>query len=129
MKLLLDTHVLIWWQRDDPRLGQRVRALLADPANQPWVSAASFWEIAIKHRTGKLDVAARDAWSEAADDGFAILALAPEHMAAVAALPLVDGHNDPFDHLLLAQAASEDMRLVTADRHMTAYGVPCIGVR
>jgi PIN domain nuclease of toxin-antitoxin system len=129
VKLLLDTHVIIWWQQDNPRLGQRARALLADPANEVMVSTASFWEMTIKHRKGKLPVAGEAAWAEAVDDGFVILNLEPAHLDAVAALPTVDDHNDPFDHLLLAQAVAEGMLLVTADRHMTAYGVPCIGVR
>jgi PIN domain nuclease of toxin-antitoxin system len=129
VKLLLDTHVLIWWLTDDLRLGQRVRAIISDPANEVWVSAVSFWEMGIKHRKGKLTIAGEVAWAEAIDEGFAILALAPSHMSALATLPVVEGHNDPFDHVLLAQASAENMLLVTADRHMAGYGVRCIGVR
>jgi PIN domain nuclease of toxin-antitoxin system len=129
MRLLLDTHVLLWWQADDPRLGQPVRALIANPDHQAVVSWASFWEISIKHKKGKLLTSGTDAAREALDDQFELLGWRKEHLVALEALPKVEGHDDPFDHLLLAQAKAEDMPLITADRHMTAYGVQCIGVR
>jgi PIN domain nuclease of toxin-antitoxin system len=129
MRLLLDTHVLLWWQGDDPRLGSRVRALIADPDHQTVISWASLWEISIKYRKGKLDVSGAEVASEAVDDRFEFLDVNASHLAAYENLPKVAGHNDPFDHLLLAQAKVENIPLITADRHMTAYGVRCVGVR
>jgi PIN domain nuclease of toxin-antitoxin system len=129
MRLLLDTHVLLWWQGDDPRLGSRVRALIADPDHQTVISWASLWEISIKYRKGKLDVSGAEVASEAVDDRFELLDVNANHLAAYENLPKVAGHNDPFDHLLLAQAKVENIPLITADRHMTAYGVRCVGVR
>lgn len=126
MKLLLDTHILIWWFDDDPQLKPRFRQLLADPKNRVLVSMASLWEIAIKRQIGKLHVSAPDVAARLAEQDFAVLPMTLDHFAAVETLPR--HHGDPFDHLLFVQARIEKAVLVTVDADMARYGVPCIGV-
>jgi PIN domain nuclease of toxin-antitoxin system len=128
MKLLLDTHVLLWWLEDNPRLRPRVRAIIADRQNEVFVSAASFWELSIKRRKGGIENRGSALWQDAIAEGFAVLAVASQHLEALEGLPLVARHNDPFDHMILAQARAERAAVITHDRAMTAYGVPCIGV-
>lgn len=126
MKLLLDTHILIWWFDDDPRLSPRFRQLLANPENHVMVSLASLWEIAIKRQIGKLHVSAPAVAERLAEQGFGLLPMTLGHFAAVETLPR--HHGDPFDHMLLVQARIERAVLVTVDADMPRYGVPCIGV-
>lgn len=128
MKVLLDTHVLLWWLRDDRRLSQRARAVIADSRAIVLVSIASGWELSVKGRIGKIAESGAPVMREAAEQGFQIIGLTPEHLAALEALPRVNGHGDPFDQLLLAQALVEDAVLMTADKLMTSYGVRCTGV-
>ncbi len=119
MRLLLDTHVFLWAVADSRKLGAAARRLIEE-ADEVSVSAASIWEIAIKSRLGKL---AGDAESLAAaidDSGFAELPVTGRHAAAVARLPL--HHADPFDRLLVAQALTEPLILVTADKTLARYG-------
>lgn len=127
MTLLLDTHVLLWWLDDSPRLGARARAAIADPDNTVWVSAATAWEIAIKTGLGRLDMNEPPQEvlpREIEHGGFRPLAISMEHALAVRTLP--PHHRDPFDRLLIAQAMAEDLRLVTADRAFARYGVSLI---
>lgn len=119
MRLLLDTHVFLWAVADSRKLGAAARRLIEE-ADEVSVSAASIWEIAIKSWLGKL---AGDAESLAAaidDSGFAELPVTGRHAAAVARLPL--HHADPFDRLLVAQALTEPLILVTADKTLARYG-------
>lgn len=124
MKLLLDTHVLIWWIEDNARLGQDARALIADPANTVIASIASPWEISLKHRLGKIDMSGAALMAVAAEQGIGVIALDARHLAALEAMPLL--HRDPFDHLILAQAAIEKAVILTDDRQMPRYDIPCI---
>jgi PIN domain nuclease of toxin-antitoxin system len=119
MRLLLDTHVLLWWLADEP-LAPAAAEAIAEPANDVWVSAASIWEIAIKRAAGRLtfDADPVDA-SEAA--GFALLPIGPRHAVDAAALP--EHHRDPFDRMLVAQARMEQMTLVSRDTSVQAYEV------
>jgi PIN domain nuclease of toxin-antitoxin system len=120
MITLLDTHALLWWLFDDPRLGPAAREAMEDPANVVFVSAASVWEIAIKRALGK--VSAPDDLSEQVEDaGFEPLPVGFDHAERVGALPL--RHRDPFDRLLVAQALVEGATIVTVDRLIRAYGV------
>lgn len=119
-RLLVDTHVLLWWREDDPALSASARALIADPANDPLVSIASLWEIAIKRSLGKLHVP-DDLPDTTVERGFAWLPLTPRHAWEVCGLP--HHHRDPFDRLLVAQARVEDMPIVSADPRFAAYGV------
>ena len=128
MRLLLDTHIALWALTDDPRLSRQARTLIEAPTNQVAVSTASVWEISIKHALGRGDMpvsgaAALDWFRQA---GYDLLAITPEHAAAVERLP--DHHRDPFDRLLIAQAATEPMRLLTHDPLVVRYGGDVIPV-
>jgi PIN domain nuclease of toxin-antitoxin system len=126
VRLLLDTHVTLWWALDDRRLGSKARRAIAD-AGEAYVSAASIWEMAIKIGLGKLALVRfemADLPKLAGKLGFLDLAITAEHAALVAALP--SHHADPFDRLLIAQAQLESLVVVTADRQFAAYGVPLL---
>ncbi len=128
MRLLLDTHVALWALTNDPRLSRRARALIEDPANDVLVSAASVWEIAIKHALGRGDmpISGDQALDWFRQAGYALLPIAPDHAAAVEHLP--DHHRDPFDRLLVAQAIAEPLRLLTRDPLVLRYGDMAIAV-
>jgi PIN domain nuclease of toxin-antitoxin system len=119
-RLLVDTHVLLWWLNDDAPLSQTAREVLADPANEPLVSAASVWEIAIKRSLGKLSAPA-DLPDRIVEEGFSWLAITPAHTWQVRDLPT--HHRDPFDRLLVAQALTEGLPILTADARFGDYGV------
>jgi PIN domain nuclease of toxin-antitoxin system len=120
MRFLLDTHVVLWALEDNPRLGSAARTLLADPANEFWVSAASAWELAIKVALGKLALRRSLATLETAvaEAGFETLNVTLRHATAVTRVST--RHADPFDRLLLAQCEIETLKLLTADRHLKA---------
>ncbi|SEJ83903.1 PIN domain nuclease, a component of toxin-antitoxin system (PIN domain) [Sphingobium sp. AP50] len=126
MRLLLDTHVLIWWLRDDPRLGAKARRIIADPRVRVMASIASPWEMSVKCRIGKLTERGADMLEWLDGQGVATLPIRAADLHALEALPLL--HRDPFDHLLIAQAQVEDARIMTDDGLILRYGVPCIGV-
>ena len=119
-RLLVDTHALLWWLTDDAGLSDTARAALADPANDVRVSTASVWEIAIKRGLGRLEAPA-DLPDHIAAQGFGWLPVGADHAWRVGELP--PHHRDPFDRLLVAQALSERMAIVSADACFGAYGV------
>jgi PIN domain nuclease of toxin-antitoxin system len=119
-RLLVDTHALLWWLTDDAGLSSAARDAIADPANEPLVSTASIWELAIKRSLGKLS-APDDLPAQVLTGGFAWLAVSAEHAWAVRRLPL--HHRDPFDRLLVAQSLRERVDIVTRDERLAAYGV------
>ena len=121
MNLLLDTHVALWAVTDSPRLAARARELISSPRASVWISAATIWEITIKHGLGRGDmpVSGHDALRYFRDSGYRLLAMEPEHAAAIAELPA--HHQDPFDRMLIAQALSEPMRLITHDATVARY--------
>lgn len=125
MRLLLDTHAFLWWVFADPKLSRAARTAISDEAqNSVFVSAASAWEIATKHRIGKLPdarVVAEDVSGAIAAEGFNSLAISVLH--AERAGSLVGHHRDPFDRMLIAQAISEDLVLLSNERAFEAYGV------
>lgn len=124
MRLLVDTHVLLWWLTDDPRLPSGTRGLIADPANEVMVSAASAWEVATKHRLGKLPEAAEVAMTFSdliARAGMTPLPIAIAH--ALRAAQLEGHHRDPFDRMLIAQGQIEEVPIVTADPAFSRYDV------
>ena len=123
MKLLLDTHALLWWLGDDRRLGSKARDMIADPTNRVMVSAVTLWEIAVKVRVGKLEADIADIVEAVARDGFILLGIGPTHLRALAGLPFHEDHRDPFDHLLVAQAISEGATFLSEDRHTPRYPV------
>ena len=125
MRLLLDTHIFIWWDRQLRRVPSEVRVVIEDASNEIFVSAATVWEIAIKRRTGKLVfpvpvVAAIDRM------GFQLLPIDGAHTEHAGGLPR--HHGDPFDRLLVAQAMLQGLALATLDPQMRPYGVPLLGL-
>ena len=121
MRILLDTHVLLWALSEPDMLGGEARAAVTDSSNEVLFSPASIWEIAIKFRLGRADfaVAPAEIAQAAIDTGFNELAIRWNAAAVVAELPLL--HRDPFDRLLVAQAITEPAILYTADRQLTPY--------
>lgn len=119
-RLLIDTHVLLWHVLDDPRLGPGPTARIEADDAEVVVSSASLWEIAIKVGVGKLRVP-DDLPERAAELGFELLPVTPEHAWEVRRLP--DHHRDPFDRLLVAQARVERLPIVSADDALRDYGV------
>lgn len=123
MKLLLDTHLLLWWLADSPELPAEARSLIAEPENAIFVSAVSLWEIRLKESLGKLRLPAN--FDEALEaEAFENLPLAAEHTGEIARLEWL--HRDPFDRILIAQARSAGVTLLTADEVVASYGA---GVR
>jgi PIN domain nuclease of toxin-antitoxin system len=124
MKILLDTHLLLWAAGEPGRLSARARALIKDPANELVFSAASLWEIAIKRRLGRDDfhVDPRLLRRGLIDNGYGELAMTSEHAVATDSLPPL--HKDPFDRILVAQATVEGITLLTADPMVTQYRGP-----
>lgn len=122
MKLLLDTHVVLWWQRDDRRLNKAARHAIAK-ADLVWVSAISGWEVAIKSALGRLRIDEPFRVLVVADD-FTELSMTLAHADALAALP--PHHADPFDRALIAQATVERATIVSHDRALEPYNVPMI---
>ena len=124
MKLLLDTHALIWWLAGDDALSPRARAAIEDEANPVAVSAASAMEVATKFRLGKLPDAAllaRDFEAIVAAQGFAELPISTRHARLAGAMTIP--HKDPFDRFLIAQAQAEDMVLVSNEALFEGFGV------
>ena len=120
MDLLLDTHALLWWLGDDPKLGPNARARIEEPANSVYVSAAAAWEIAVKRAAGKLE-APGDIEEWLADEGFIELSIQVIHAVAAAELP--PHHKDPFDRVMIAQARVEGLTLVARDDEIEKYDV------
>jgi PIN domain nuclease of toxin-antitoxin system len=126
MKLLVDSHALMWFAAGHPRLSKRARSAITEPGNIRWVSVASWWEIAIKVSTGKLDLETSfaDFVRRRHDEGFRTLGIEPAHAAELVNLPF--HHRDPFDRMLIAQALHEGMPICTDDGEFAAYGVRII---
>ena len=118
MRLLLDTHVFLWWCADDARLGPVERDAIRDPANDVYLSAVSVWEIVIKQALGRLRVPELPS-AVAARLGMQPLPITVEHAEATAALPPI--HRDPFDRMLVAQARVESLTLVSSDPAVRSY--------
>lgn len=123
MKLLLDTHALMWWDSDPARLTAAALAAIRDPANEVWLSVVSVWEALIKSQLGKpaLRVPLPDIVAQQQANGLRILTVTLTHVLAVENLPPI--HRDPFDRLLTAQAVAENAEFVTADRVFSQYPV------
>ena len=120
MKLLLDTQIMLWWLLGDPRLRQETRALMATTACM--VSVASIWEVAIKHRLGKLPVDPTTFRDETLAAGASLLGISDAHAIETARLPAI--HEDPFDRLIIAQARTEALVAVSSDARWSMYGIP-----
>lgn len=124
MKLLLDTHLLLWAAGSPEQLPAAARPLLEDPLNELLFSAASLWEIAIKRGLGRSDfqVDARVLRRGLLDNGYLELAITSEHAVFIDSLPLL--HKDPFDRILVAQATVEGITLLTVDALVAQYPGP-----
>lgn len=124
MRVLLDTHAFLWFILNDPRLVTRAKAVIEDPANDVEVSPASYWEIAIKIRLGKYALPQpyqSFMESQLAGNDFRILHIEPRHTALLTTM--LPHHKDPFDRLLVAQALSEGIPIVSGDVALDPYGV------
>jgi PIN domain nuclease of toxin-antitoxin system len=124
LRALFDTHALIWWFSDDPSLTPVVREIIANTENTLLVSAASAWEIAIKHQLGKLRKVAdlvSDFTGRIESEGFQLLSISAEHGIRAGMLPGL--HKDPFDRMLIAQAQTENVPIVSNEAVFEGYGV------
>ena len=124
MRLLLDTHTFIWWASESEKLSPRVRLLLNDPQNDLYLSTASIWEMQIKFQLGKLtrhEPLADSIKKQQTENALHILSVTLEHALALEHLPL--HHKDPFDRMLVAQAKTEDLVLVTHDSQLAKYPI------
>jgi PIN domain nuclease of toxin-antitoxin system len=127
MRLLLDTHTFLWWVADDAQLSERVKQLIANGSNEVFFSVASAWEIVVKASLGRLWLA--DDPETFIDDqleanAFEVLPIHLRHALAIGGLP--DLHRDPFDRMLIAQAAREGMAILSADPQIGGYPVEVI---
>lgn len=124
MRLLLDTHAFLWWVTDSDELSRRARRLIGDGGNEIFFSAASAWEIAIKSAIRRVTLPEdpeRYVMEQLEQNAFQILPVQLRHALRVAALP--DLHRDPFDRLLVAQALSEELAILSGDRRLASYSV------
>jgi PIN domain nuclease of toxin-antitoxin system len=124
MKLLLDTHAFLWFIDGNRKMSDSARLLIEDPNNQSLVSIASLWEMAIKISLRKLDLGQpfdRFIPQQLIQNGFGLLPIGVSHVAGLASLPY--HHRDPFDRVLIAQAAAEQLSVVSHDVAFDAYGV------
>lgn len=122
MRILLDTHIILWALTDSPRLPDAARNIILDEVNQIYFSSASIWEVAIKHSlsSAQMPVSSADLTGYLREAGYVELPICSIHAATVEKLPA--HHKDPFDRMLIAQAISEPMRFVTHDRLLSGYG-------
>ncbi|TAK75895.1 MAG: type II toxin-antitoxin system VapC family toxin [Gammaproteobacteria bacterium] len=118
MHLLLDTHIFIWWLKDDKSLSKKARMLIQE-ADEVYISSASIWEAAIKIQLGKLDVMIDVLAASIEKEGFIELPITAKH--AMQTLQLSHHHRDPFDRILIAQAISEPLRFLTVDQKLEVY--------
>lgn len=119
MRLLLDTHILLWWVMGDRRLTKGLAAVVASAENDVAVSAATMWEITIKQMLGRIDVDLEELRASIAADGFSELPLRFSHSLKLQSLPR--HHDDPFDRILIAQSIAEGRQLMTKDADILRY--------
>ncbi len=119
MRLLLDTHILLWWFMGDRRLSKDLATLIGSADSDVAVSAASMWETTIKRMLGRIDVNLEELKASIAADGFSELPLRFSHSLKLEGLPRL--HDDPFDRILIAQSIAEGRQLVTKDAEILRY--------
>lgn len=124
MRLLLDSHVFVWWSNGDKRLTKSARSFISDSSSVVHVSTASIWELSIKFALGRLDLKVDNLSLEVSASGFEELPVSGAHAWHAGQLPR--HHKDPFDRMLIAQAELEQLMLVTSDDALAAYGVPIL---
>ena len=120
MRILLDTHILLWWLTNDRRLPSKARQLIESPRNIVAVSSASIWEIAVKRALGKIKIELPELEEAILNSGFEPLPITFRHAVEVSTLPA--HHHDPFDRMLVAQCIVETARLLTHDHTLNRYG-------
>ena len=124
MRYLLDTHVLLWWIADDPKLRADTRATITDPSHDVAVSVASIWEAAIKRALGKMQFETPILLDTLSLGGIHVIPITGEHALAAGDLPR--HHDDPFDRMLVAQALTEGLTLVSRDSRLRSYEVAIV---
>lgn len=122
MRVLLDTHLVLWWQGMPARIPAAVRGLIDIAEAPPLISQASLWEIAIKVAQGRIKVDLHRFCARVTEDGFTWLPIEQAHLLQVATLPVYADHKDPFDLLLVAQSLAEPLILLTVDAKLARYG-------
>jgi len=123
-RYLLDTHCLVWFQEDNPKIPENISELISDPNNTILFSQVSLFELAIKQKIGKLpdfSVTIEDVNTQALKDGFTFLNIQNSHIYSYIALRLLENHRDPFDRLLIATAITEDAIILSADEKFKLY--------
>jgi PIN domain nuclease of toxin-antitoxin system len=123
VRLLIDSHALVWWFENSPALSIPARNAIADPSNEVLISVAAVWELMIKVSTGKLSLPA-DIERMVVGEGFAVLPISFVHLRGIPALLRI--HRDPFDRMMIAQALAEGIPIATSDRVFAAYGVQIV---
>ncbi len=131
MTLLLDTHILIWALKDDPKLSEKAKEMILDPDNAVYYSVVSIWEVSIKHASHPedLEFSGKELSGFCQDAGFFPLELRDKHVYALETIKRPDKappHNDPFDRMLVAQAKTENMSFLTHDSLISYYEEKCI---
>ena len=126
MKLLLDTHIVLWFWDNVEKLSKESLSAIIEPSNKKYISIISAWELAIKINIGKLtfEGGVANFFKMVEENGFELLPVKEDHIKRLETLPL--HHRDPFDRLLLAAAISEQMTFITSDKEFAQYGVPLI---
>lgn len=123
MRVLLDSQVMVWWMGKPDRISRETLQIITDPRNPVYISAASVWELGIKVANGNLTLPEKYLES-LMNDGFATLDVTMRHAQVSADLPMI--HSDPFDRVIIAQARSDDLVLISADRHIRRYNIKVI---
>lgn len=118
MRILLDTHIFLWWLNNDPKLSKKTKTIIL-AATEVYISSASIWEACIKVKIGKLEFQVEKLAEAITESGFLELSITAKH--AVATYKLSDIHSDPFDRILIAQAISEPLQFLTADKLLAPY--------
>jgi len=126
MKLLLDTHIVLWFWDNVEKFSEESLSAITEPANEKYISIVSAWELAAKINIGKLtfEGGVANFFKMFEENGFELLSVKEDHINRMETLPL--HHRDPFDRLLLATAISEQMTFITSDKEFAQYGVPLI---
>ena len=126
MRILLDSHALLWFLEGNSKMPEATVEIIRAPENNIYVSIASIWEIAIKTSIGKLDVngGIDNLVKNIDENGFSLLEVSTEHIKTVTELPFI--HRDPFDRMLIAQAMVEEMAIMTVDGNIMKYEIGCI---
>lgn len=120
MRILLDTHILLWWLKDDRRLSDAAVKIIGNAANDIFMSTVNAWEIAIKKSLGRIQIDMNEFLESIKNSGIGVLNITVNHACQISNLP--DHHKDPFDRMLIAQSIVEPMRLLTHDDTLIPYG-------